>query len=155
VSNLEEALRWLKEQRLTDAGKENNAWFFTFECGGGVSTEQAWRVLTSEGIVATSDDHGHQFGLPAPVDAPKRAKETIGANKVSTYCFSKGSSDLLIDFEGGAQLQLLNLSCGYESWHAVNDGVHVICMGGGNLSTYDEKVLPHPTNVIYLQPQKP
>ena len=78
----------------------------------------------------------------------------IGANKVHAYHLSKGSSDLVIDFDGAVQIQFINLSAGYESWHAINDGVYLICQGGGNLSTYDEKTLPSPKNIIRPQPLK-
>ncbi len=48
-------------------------WAFRFSDRVTVTTQSIWRVLTADRIAVTSEGHQQQFGLPAPVDAAKRA----------------------------------------------------------------------------------
>ena len=67
-------LTWLVGLQLKAVEKKDYSWFFTFDDGGSIATESFWRLITIEGVAVTSEDHGHQFGLPAPVDAANLAK---------------------------------------------------------------------------------
>ena len=129
-------LDWLRHQRLSQVEKKDYTWFFTFEGGGSVNIDSAWRLISADGIIVTSEDHGHPFGLPEPVDAGKRVIGAVQNKRVSDYLCSKPTSDLTILFEGEIQIQFLNMSCGYESWTAWNNDVQIICLGGGELESF-------------------
>ncbi len=132
-------LTWLVGKRLKDAAKQDYTWSFTFSDGGWIGTESGWRLVTSDGVGVTSEDHGHAFGLPSPVDAGARVQLAVGARKIEAIRVADRTSDLIVGFEGGVSLEFLNLSCGYESWRTQHDSEEVICMGGGQLATYSNK----------------
>jgi hypothetical protein len=127
---------WLLNNRLSQVEKKDFTWFFTFESGGSVSIDSAWRLISTDGIIVTSEDHGHPFGLPEPVDAGNRVLTAVKNKHIVNYLCSKPTSDLTIAFEGEIQIQFLNMSCGYESWTMWNDNIQTICLGGGELASF-------------------
>lgn len=131
-------LKWIIGQRINDMGKQDYTWFFDFDSGGSITTESTWRLVTVEGIKATSEDHGHQFGLPAPLDAIDVLKKAIGQQTITQYKLDPITGDLLLIFDTKCELQFLNLSSGYESWHIVHGAQEIICMGGGKLHVLEE-----------------
>jgi hypothetical protein len=139
VDKMNSNLDWLKGKILANVDKKDFSWFFTFAQGGSITTETFWRLLDSERLVVASGDHDQLFGLKEPVDAAKRVMATIGAKKIIDYSCLEVCSDLILFFEDKMQIQLLNTSGGYESWQAGNDGVLIICMGGGGLSIFQKK----------------
>jgi hypothetical protein len=127
---------WLINKRLSQVEKKDYTWFFTFENGGSVSIDSSWRLISTTGIIVTSEDHGQPFGLSAPVDAGEKVMTTVG-NKLVVQCLcSAPTSDLTIIFEAEIQIQFLNMSSGYESWTMCNDNVQTICLGGGELASF-------------------
>jgi hypothetical protein len=132
-------LTWLVGKRLKEAAKQDYTWSFIFSEDGSICTESGWRLVTSDGIEVTSDDHGHVFGLPTPVDAGARVHLAVGAKKVQAVRVADRTSDLILEFEEGVSLEFLNLSCGYESWRARHSSEEVICMGGGQLATFSHE----------------
>lgn len=132
-------LTWLVGKRLKEAAKQDYTWSFTFPDGGWIVTESGWRLVTADGIAVTSEDHGHVFGLPSPVDAGSRVHLAVGAKKIEAIRIADRTSDLILEFEDGVSLEFLNLSCGYESWRAQHDSEEVICMGGGQLATFSNR----------------
>ena len=78
-------LKWLIGNRTKGIGKQDYTWFFAFDGGSSITTESTWRLITVEGIRATSDDHGQQFGLPAPFDAIDVVKKAIGQHAIKQY----------------------------------------------------------------------
>ena len=127
---------WLLKRHLSQVEKKDFTWFFTFEGDSSINIDAAWRLISADEIIVTSEDHGHPFGLPEPVDAGKRVMDAVKNKRVSDYLCSKPTSDLTILFEGGIQIQFLNMSCGYESWTAWNCGTQTICLGGGELASF-------------------
>lgn len=132
-------LKWLIGNRVKDMGKQDYTWFFTFD-GGNISTESTWRLITAEGIKATSEDHGHKFGLPAPLDVIDVTKRAIGQRTIRQYSIDARTGDLSIQFDGDCELHFLNLSSGYESWHIVHGTQEIICMGGGKLHQFETDI---------------
>src|SRR5262245_47105092 len=61
-------LSWLVGRRCTRIQCDEFSWTFAFDTGE-VRTPCLWRLVESGRIRVTSEDHGHQFGLPAPLDA--------------------------------------------------------------------------------------
>jgi hypothetical protein len=77
---------WLAGQHVEALSlTEPVSWSFKFSDGTWLGAETLWRVVSSERVEVTSDDHGHQFGLPEPVDAGARAIQVLGARE-STSC---------------------------------------------------------------------
>jgi hypothetical protein len=132
-------LKWLIGRRIKDIGKKDYTWFFDFEDGGSITTESSWRLVTVEGITATSADHGHKFGLPTPVDVIDVAKKTINQQTIKQYSLDSKTGDLFLYFDNNCEIQFLNLSSGYESWHIIYGAHEIICMGGGKLHEFENK----------------
>ena len=125
---------WLVGRRIISVEKTDCSWFFVLDDGSSIGTESLWRLVADNKIVVTSEDHGHPFGLPAPVDAVERAMKTVGQNPISRFELRDATSDLVLHFANDASIEFLNLSCGYESWRTVHEQQEVICMGGGKLA---------------------
>lgn len=75
-----------------------------------------WRIISDGQIARTSQDHGHQFGLPAPVDAFVEAQALLARNRVESVHWREGTNDLTLRFEGGVTLEVIPNSAGYEPW---------------------------------------
>jgi|SRR5213594_1783690 len=74
-------------QTLRSVEKKDYSWFFAFADEISIGTESPWRFLTVDGIVVTSENHEHQFGLPAPIDAAKRVLAGVsGKSVVAAKC---------------------------------------------------------------------
>ena len=124
-------LSWLTGRRLQVVDKQDYSWFFEFDDKGSVTTESNWRLLDKR-VVVTSDDHGHKFGLPAPVDAAALIRQKVGDNPVDYVHLDDRTGDLSISFSNGVMLQFLTTSGGYEGWrigHPIrHPGQLVICL---------------------------
>jgi uncharacterized protein DUF6188 len=119
---------------LKSLEKKDYSWFFHFGEGITVGTESEWRFIADGHILVTSSDHGHQFGLPSPVDAIAEVISRTAAQIVRAASIGEATGDLHIDFAAGLQLQFLQMSSGYESWRLSGPGLSVICGGGGRLA---------------------
>jgi uncharacterized protein DUF6188 len=119
---------------LRSLEKKDYSWFFRFGEGITVGTESEWRFIAEGHILITSSDHGHQFGLPSPVDAIAEVLSRTATQIVRAASISEVTGDLHIDFDAGLQLQFLQMSSGYESWRFGAPGLSVICGGGGRLA---------------------
>jgi hypothetical protein len=119
---------------LESLEKKDYSWFFRFGEGITVGTESEWRFIADGHILVTSSDHGHQFGLPSPVDSTAEVMSRTATHIVRAASISEATGDLRIDFAAGLQLQFLQMSSGYESWRLSAPGLSVICGGGGRLA---------------------
>jgi len=127
-------MTWLIGRTIIEVEKSDYSWCFILDDGSRISTESAWRLVTAKGIVVTSEDHGHPFGLPVPVNAAERVTETVAQNPVSGFELRERTTDLVIHFANDASIEFMNISCGYESWRTVHGEQEVICMGGGGFT---------------------
>lgn len=121
-------------RRLLSVEKKDCSWFFGFGTGVFLTTEAPWRLIQQGCVAVSSEDHGQQFGLPAPVDAAREVLSRAGACAVEIASVASDSGDLIVQFSGQIYLQLLQLSSGYESWRLSVDGSESICMDGGNIA---------------------
>jgi hypothetical protein len=131
-------LAWLVGTNLSSVEKKDFSWFFIFSNGGSVVTESPWRLVTTKGIVVTSEDHGHLFGRKEPTDAAASVLTATRNKKVQAFQLSVRSSDLIVAFNGNIQIEFLNMSGGYEAWRALFQSLQVICTGGGELAVFKE-----------------
>ena len=95
-----------------------------------------WRLLDSAHIEVTSEDHGQQFGLPAPLDCLARLRERIVGASVTSVHLRKGTLDLSIGFETGYTLEVIPTSAGYEAWQIGGRNMLAIAVGGGRLHVF-------------------
>jgi hypothetical protein len=96
-------------------------------------TTDTWRLIGAKSIITTSDDDGHQFGLPEPVDAEARANEALADNKINSVELDAKTGDFSLRFEGGLALQILTMSSGYETWQLHRDGEFFGAVGNEGL----------------------
>jgi Uncharacterised protein family (UPF0158) len=111
------------------------SWFFDLEGGGGVSTESLWRIIAEKMVRATSEDHGQQFGLPAPVDSAARARELL-RGAITAASVRPDSGDLVLEFGDGSRVEFLTTSAGYENWQIFSGSgdAGIVSVGGGRAS---------------------
>lgn len=130
-------LTWLVGQKISKVEYSEPLWRFTFENGGYIQATTFWRLLAEGRIFVTSEDHGHIFGLPKPVNAAERVIKIVQGQTISKFLVAEITSDLLLHFSNGVQIHILNTSGGYESWEICFNAQQVICMGGGGgLTTF-------------------
>jgi hypothetical protein len=126
-------LEWLKGERLVEVAKRAHSWAFVFSGGGSIVTEQAWRVVTNQGVAVGSDDHGQLFGLSVPVDASTCVLSATKEKQISDVRVADKAGDLSLFFGSDTQVEFLTLSCGFEGWRAIHERCDLICLGGGTL----------------------
>jgi hypothetical protein len=120
-------------RQLVEVEHRDHSWFFRFGDDLSIATESPWRLLDVERIVVTSEDHGHRFALPEFVDAATRVRSLVAGRSVEAASISRSSGDLTIEFGGQVQLELLQMSAGYESWRLSSRSGETICLGGGRI----------------------
>jgi hypothetical protein len=121
-------------RRIEAVEKKDYSWFFSFD-DGSIATESFWRLITTHGVVVTSEDHGQKFGLPAPVDAAEVIKKEVGGKVVDQFILDEQTGDLSLHC-GDKTLQFLTTSSGYEGWRALHGSQQVICGCGGSLTEF-------------------
>jgi|SRR5437762_4202415 len=110
---------------------------FTFQFGAAtLAVDTLWRVIANGRVALTSRDHGHQFGLPAPVDAYAEAVSLLRGRQVVDVRLAQGSADLVVEFDGGQRVEILTDSSGYEPWTLHAPGVHLVAHGGGRVADF-------------------
>lgn len=98
-----------------------------------VITTLTWRLVGAKRIIVTNEDHGHQFGLPAPVDAEVEANTALEGCSISSVHVDGKTGDLSIQVGDALTLQILSSSCGYEIWQVYRDGEFFGAVGSGGL----------------------
>ncbi|MEZ5680626.1 MAG: hypothetical protein R3E14_04945 [Erythrobacter sp.] len=74
-----------------------------------------WRLVGSNHILVTSEDHQQQFGLPQPIDAAAKFNDALAMARVTGVDVSPVTGDLLISFPN-YRLEVITCSMGYETW---------------------------------------
>jgi hypothetical protein len=111
-------------------------WVVEFDGGELLIIECLWRLTEAGRIRFTSRDDGHQFGLPAPVNAAEEANRRLEGALVESVELCDGTLDLDICFGGGYALQVIPWSLGYESWHLIRQHTTIVAFGGGSLGVF-------------------
>ena len=122
--------------RIFQNGPENS----TVELSdGSLSVEALWRVINDGRVALTKRDHNQKFGLPEPVNAYADASELLVGKQIVKVEFREESGDLLIHFEGGRRLDVVNDSSGYEPWQLYGPGIHLVAVGTGSIYDFSKK----------------
>lgn len=130
-------LSWLQGRTLLAVERREYDWVFTFDGGIPLTAECVWRLLSDGVICCTDRDDGHQFGLPAPVDAAAKVDERLRGRRIVAVQVRVGTLDLSLAFDNGAILELLAESCGYEAWQVAREGELFVAVGGGQIVYYE------------------
>jgi hypothetical protein len=132
-NNSDSFSRQLVGRRLQSLEKRDYSWFFGFADDLSVVTESPWRLIADDRIATTSEDNGHQFGLPEPVDAAENVLRRTSGQSVTAAAIDPDTGDLSIEFSGMARIQLLQMSSGYEAWRIYAPAAEFVCTGGGDI----------------------
>jgi hypothetical protein len=109
-------------------------WLFTFGPDASISVEGLWRIIQHGRVVLTSEDHGRQFGLPAPIDAIAKSIALLAGRCIAVVQLREATADILIEFNEGIRLEIIAASSGYESWQMRDpSGTQYFAQGGGQL----------------------
>jgi hypothetical protein len=128
-------LDWLAKRRFQEAIRNEYSWTFAFDHGVSVKAECLWRLTEKGRIKVTNQDDGHQFGLPARVDAVLEVNQRLAGAPVTSVALREGTLDLEIQFDTGHRLQLIPDSAGYEAWAVYEPSREFIAVGGGELTS--------------------
>ena len=119
-------LSLLVGHRLDEVVKNDHSWQFVFSDRVFLHVECLWRLVVSGSLVITSEDHGHQFGLPAPVDCLAELRRQIIGATVEDVKVRPGTIDIALDFGSGRSLEVIPTSAGYEAWQVGAPGVLIV-----------------------------
>ncbi|HUL21010.1 MAG TPA: DUF6188 family protein [Thermodesulfobacteriota bacterium] len=125
-------MKWMIGRSIAEVEKMDYTWFFRFDDGTVIATENCWRLVVATGIAVTSEDHGHQFGLATPLDAANVVKTKTNGKTINHAELDKNTGDLTLSMES-TFLTFLCLSSGYEAWRITHGDLEFVCMGGGRV----------------------
>ena len=103
-----------------------------------VATESPWRYIAKGHIQVSSEDHGHQFGLPTLVNATEVVITMTSGERISGADIYLETGDLTLQFTNGSFIQFMQMSSGYESWRLQITKKDYVCTGGGTLMMENE-----------------
>ena len=129
-------LSWLIGCRFQLLTRREHDWVVAFDRGASLVIGCLWRLVESDRIRFTSEDDGHQFGLPSPVDAATEVNRRLAEASVEGVDLRERFLDLDVRFSTGHVLQVIPDSSAYEAWNLSSGNGQVIAVGGGELVTY-------------------
>ena len=112
-------------------------WAFAFGPDFVIAVASLWRLIGASYVCVTSEDDGHQFGLPSPVDAAAKANDLLSRTIVETVEVDFCTGDLTLRFEGALTLEFVTDSSGYESWQMWHSGEFLAFGASGGRGFYD------------------
>ncbi|MFO0891170.1 MAG: DUF6188 family protein [Isosphaeraceae bacterium] len=135
-------LSWLTSRRLTAVEHAGHGtWRFHFGDDAEVHSDSPWRLFRDGRIALSSEDHGHRYGLPGPIDAEAACVAEVGGAVVRSAEVRDESRDFVVTFESGVRLEIVPLSSGYESWKLGGPGgLFVVAQGGGDLAVWSRGI---------------
>jgi hypothetical protein len=111
-------LDWLVGARFRSLIRRDFDWAIEFQDAMNLTVGCLWRLIETGTIRYTSEDDGHQFGLPAPVDAANQVISRLTGAEVTEVQLRPGTLDLALKFSTGHVLEVIPVSSGYEAWRA-------------------------------------
>jgi len=129
-------LAWFVGHRFESLARREYDWFVRFDKDASLVVACLWRLVESGRIRFTSQDHGQQFGLPAPMDSAAEVNGLLAGAAVEAVELREGVLDLDLRFSTGHSLQVIPDSSGYEAWQASDGDRQFIAVGGGGLTIF-------------------
>lgn len=136
-----ECVQWLVGRTVDDVTfADPGSWWLEISGGGVIATHGGpWRLSTPAEMVASSEDHGHRFGLPSPLDAVDSLRSRVKGSQVTESSIRDGAPDLVLRFDSGLILEVLALSVGYENWEARDpSGRCIVVYGSRNAAAWQD-----------------
>ncbi|MFI5457053.1 MAG: DUF6188 family protein [Isosphaerales bacterium] len=127
-------LAWLVGHRFQSLTRREFDWVLVFDKDASLVVECLWRLVEDSRIRFTSQDDGHQFGVPAPVDAATEVNRRLAGAAVEAVELRKGILDLELRFSTEHDFQVIPDSSGYEAWNLSIGSRQFIAVGGGTLA---------------------
>jgi hypothetical protein len=131
-------LSWLVGHSFQSLTKRDFDWVLAFDKKVSLNIECLWRLVENGRIRVTSQDHGQQFGLPAPVDAAGDVNHRLAQAPVEAVDLRDGLLDLDLRFSTGHIFQVIANSAGYEAWNLLRPTKQYIAVGGGELAIFGQ-----------------
>lgn len=116
----------LSGRQLASVLKQEYSWAFVFSDDLTLQVECLWRLIVSGRIMITSEDHGHQFGLPAPVDCVEVLRQNVVGTKVTGVKVRAGTIDVTLEFGPDRSVEVIPTSAGYEAWQLGGNGTLIL-----------------------------
>lgn len=91
-------------------------WVFQFGPDFVITVGTFWRLIGKTYICVSSEDDGHQFGLPAPIDVEAESNRLLAGKAVRSVEADIRTGDLNILLDGHLTIDIVTFSAGYESW---------------------------------------
>jgi hypothetical protein len=91
-------LAWLVGHRFQSLARRDYEWVASFDSDARLVIACLWRLVESGRVRFTSEDDGHQFGLPAPVAAAAEVNGRLGGAAVVSVELRQGLLDLELRF---------------------------------------------------------
>jgi hypothetical protein len=134
-------LSWMIGRSFSDVRfLEPTLWRFSLCSYESIDAECLWRLVDDRHIVRTSNDHGQQFGLAAPIDASAEASRILAHATVVGVELFNATADIHITLSDRQRLEIIPESSGYEGWTVRGpDGVCFVAQGGGQICTWIEE----------------
>jgi hypothetical protein len=125
-------LSFAVEATLQSVRFDDYSWHFGFAEDIYLRIGSLWRLINEDRIRRVSSDHGHSFGLTAPVDAEQELRNLLVNEELRRVEISD-IGDLRLEFANHAVLEALVTSAAYESYALKVGGHEFIGMGGGKV----------------------
>jgi hypothetical protein len=120
--------------------KKPSDWFWQFIFGKAeavIGAEAYWRLIVNGKIAFGRDDDGQKFGLPEPLNGVTLCTKLLRDQRIKSFELRPDVSDLFVNFESGARLEIFNISAGYESWsYQATNGKMMHALGGGDIAIF-------------------
>ena len=132
-------LDWLVGHAVTRVNHddETQRWLLVLSDDIQMSLACPWQIIAEGRVSLASGDHGQQYGLPEPIDAPARAMELLAGRAIRQVSLEQASADLCIEFEGAVRMRTFNDSSGFEAWNLTgSQGALYVAQGGGNIEVF-------------------
>jgi hypothetical protein len=105
----------LIDSHLEGVEKFDGGWQFNFTANK-LTCETGWRVVSSDKIELTNQDHGQQFGRGSTIDAAADVAHLLRRYTVTDVQLDPICADLNLIFGPTLRLQIINGSSGFEAW---------------------------------------
>ncbi len=114
--------------------KDADSWCFLFADKTIIVVSGFWRVLRERRIIVVSLDHGHQFGLPKPLDLVVELGNLLAGKFLTEISIDNDTADLTLVISDGIKIQIFIASAGYETYDFSYLGKRYIGLGSGELA---------------------
>jgi Family of unknown function (DUF6188) len=129
-------LAWMVGLEFQSITRREFDWVLLFGKESSLVVACLWRLVEDGHIRVTSEDDGHRFGLPAPVDAALEVNLRLTGASVAAVELRESILDMELRFSTGHVFQVLPDSSGYEAWQLCSRNSQFIAVGGGTLTIF-------------------